>query len=153
MKHSIEQLRSVISYVPESGLFIRKSGKTSKGTINSSGYLIIRVLNHSYSAHRLGWFLQHGEVPPYLDHINLDKTDNRSSNLRAATRTQNKANSNVRSDSLTGLKGVKTNRGKFIATITEQGKRYHLGTFDTAEMAHCAYRGASIIMFGEFARP
>ena len=151
MKHTLEQLRAEITYVPETGTFIRKSGKKSTGTTNNNGYCNIRVLNQTYYAHRLAYLLHHGELPEMLDHINQDKADNRICNLRPATASQNKANVKVRSDSTTGLKGVKPYRDKFRATITEHGKRYHLGTFNSAIEAHCAYKGASIIMFGEFA--
>jgi glutamine synthetase type III len=151
MKHSIEQLRAEITYVPEDGTFIRKSGKKSTGTINSNGYLNIRVLKSTYYAHRLGFLLHNGYVPKYIDHVNQDKADNRISNLREATASQNKANVKVRADSTTGLKGVKPYRDKFRATITEHGERHHLGTFNSAREAHCAYIGASIIMFGDFA--
>lgn len=151
MNHTIEQLRAVISYVPEDGTFIRKSGKKSVGTINDSGYKVIRVLEKTYHVHRLGWLLHYGTLPKMLDHINQDKADNRIVNLRIATPSENRSNSKVRSDSATGLKGVQPSGKKFMASVTKEGSRYYLGTYDTAHEAHCAYKGASIILYGEFA--
>lgn len=152
MPNTIDQLRAEISYVPEDGSFVRnRTGRKSIGSVNSNGYRVISVLGHAYNAHRLAWMLHHGEIPDFIDHINQDKADNRLANLRLASPSQNKANTKVRADSTTGLKGVKPKSGKFLATITKDGKRTHLGTFNTALEAHCAYRGASIVMFGEFA--
>lgn len=86
------------------------------------------------------------------DHENLNKTDNRRANLRVATRSQNEANKGVRSDSATGYKGVRVHRQKFAAQIYVNGKRLHLGTYDTPEEAHTAYLAAAREYFGEFAR-
>jgi len=152
MKHTIEQLRAELTYVPQDGSFIRnRTGKKSAGTINDNGYRCLRVDGHTYNAHRLAWFIHHGEVPDCLDHINQDKSDNRIKNLRVATRSQNRANTPKRSNNKSGYKGVRASGNKFCATIKYQGKAYHLGTYDDAFTANTAYRGAAIILYGEFA--
>lgn len=89
-----------------------------------------------------------------VDHVNGDQTDNRRSNLRLATRSQNLANSRLRSDNSTGFKGVHFNKAerRYIASISKQGRRHHLGYYDTAEEAHKAYLTAAQALFGEFAR-
>jgi hypothetical protein len=154
MSHSIEQLRAVISYVPDEGKFIRSSGKEAKGTSNGKGYLLIKVLGKLYRAHRLAWILHYGNVPTIIDHINNNKEDNRIANLRIATATQNKANTQLQANNTIGFKGVsRAKNNRFCAQIGHGYKRYYLGTFDTAKQAHCAYRGAAIILFGEFACP
>lgn len=76
-----------------------------------------------------------------VDHINQDKTDNRRSNLRLASKSLNSLNSHkVRS--LTGYRGVikNTQKGKaFKARITHLGRQIHLGCYDTPQEAHKAY--------------
>ena len=154
MSHSIEQLRAVINYVPDEGKFIRSSGKEAKGTANSKGYLLIKVLGEIYAAHRLAWMLHHGDVPTMIDHINNNKIDNRITNLRIATASQNKANTRLQVNNTSGFKGVRRMKNdRFYAVIGHEYKKHYLGGFDTAKEAHCAYRGAAIILFGEFACP
>lgn len=41
-----------------------------------------------------------------IDHINIDSTDNRKSNLRLSYRTQQLANTNLRIDNTQGIKGI-----------------------------------------------
>ena len=88
--------------------------------------------------HRLVIGAKEGEI---VDHINQDKTDNRKSNLRIATKSVNTLNSKW-SISRTGFRGVMLNKQKgkpYKATITIDGKRTHLGSFDDPEEAHKAY--------------
>jgi len=103
-----------------------------------------------------------------VDHINGIKDDNRRENLRVATNGQNRANSKLNDNNKSGLKGVHLrkkptikNRKKkprkdrmgdrWAAQINVNGKKLHLGYFDTKEEAHAAYREAARKHFGEFA--
>lgn len=97
------------------------------------------------------------QTPDHLftDHINGDKLDNRRSNLRIATRSQNSWNSKkLRKHNTSGFKGVSWHKRNqmFHAEIRAFGKHYHLGNFKTAEEASSAYKDASIRLHGEFAR-
>lgn len=87
-----------------------------------------------------------------VDHINRDTLDNRRSNLRICTRTQNAQNSKARSDKSIPYKGVGRNKKRFSATIKVNKRRIHIGTFDTPEAARDAYNAAAAKYFGEFAR-
>jgi len=89
-----------------------------------------------------------------VDHINVNKLDNRRSNLRVCTNQQNKCNSNKYSNNTSGFKGVWFDKPKqkFRARITFNGKKKHLGYFDTAEEAHEAYQQASAKYHGDFGR-
>ena len=55
----------------------------------------------------------------------------------------------IRADNSTGIKGVCFNkqRGKYIAYINKDGKRYNLGYFDTRELASEARKRAEINLF------
>lgn len=97
--------------------------------------------------------LSHMVLPPKagheVDHINRNALDNRSVNLRHAEPWQNKANS------ISGrqqFKGVDSHRNKFVARISIDGEKKHIGSFSTAEEAAHAYDAAARERFGEYAR-
>jgi hypothetical protein len=89
------------------------------------------------------------------DHIETGQTlDNRRSNLRVATRTQNGTNTRRYACNTSGYKGVSWHiaHKKWKASIRVDKKLIHLGYFDTAEKAYAAYCEAARSFFGEFAR-
>jgi hypothetical protein len=89
-----------------------------------------------------------------VDHVNGNSLDNTRVNLRSSTPQQNSWNRGLRSDSLTGYKGVSSRRGGkgFIARIQVEGKRKFLGWFHNPVDAARAYDAAAREYFGEFAR-
>lgn len=102
-------------------------------------------------ARAIGRVLKRHEYP---DHINRDPLDNRRSNLRLATRSENARNRNAQSNNVSGYKGVgwhKRSR-KWRAFITLNRKQRHIGHFDKAEDAARAYDKAARELHGEFAR-
>lgn len=90
----------------------------------------------------------------YVDHKDGDGLDNRKENLRLCTKNQNHYNSCVRSDNTSGYKGVYYHKGakKWMAYITKDQKRIHLGLHKNKEDAAVAYNKAAEEYFGEFAR-
>lgn len=128
-----------------------KAGELA-GRIDRQGYRVLSYRRKFYLAHRVAWLFAYGEWPNgVIDHINLDRADNRIANLRVATVSQNSANCAVRR---TGLKGVcfSAKAGRFRAQIKCGGKNHYLGSFDTEADAHAAYLAAAQRLHGEFAR-
>jgi hypothetical protein len=89
-----------------------------------------------------------------IDHINGDPLDNRWSNLREATQSQNNWNTRLSRNNTSGYKGVSWHKGerKWDATIMAYGKSHFLGRFKTKEEARDAYIDASKKLHGEFSR-
>jgi hypothetical protein len=154
-----DELRVLFDYNPDTGEFNwkvkvkgRKLGRAA-GYKNSHGYILIGVRRKMYYAHRLAWLYVFGDFPEcQIDHINCNKSDNRISNLRLATGSQNKANSKLRSDSKNGLKGIKKKGNRWKAKIKVNGVETSLGIFDSKQDAHDAYCKAALELFREFAR-
>jgi hypothetical protein len=86
-----------------------------------------------------------------VDHVNGDGLDNRRSNLRLATASQNAANSGKRSKT-SPYKGVYRNGKNWGAQITINGSNKYLGTYPSPELAAAAYNAVATHLFGEFAR-
>lgn len=80
-----------------------------------------------------------------IDHKNCNKLDNRRSNLRFCTRSQNSMNRRCR-----GYYWSKIHK-KWIAQITLGGKGKHLGVFKSEEDAKKARVNAVKKYFGEYA--
>jgi hypothetical protein len=97
--------------------------------------------------------LERGD-PRQVDHINLDTLDNRVSNLRIATQTQNLCNKRVRKDSKSGIKGAHLDErtGNYNVSIRYKGVATYLGTTGSVEVARSMYAEASRRLHGEFGR-
>ena len=154
-----EILKEQLTYNPETGLFTfnKKKGGMPIGSIagyvQKDGYVCISINGVQYKAHRLAWLYIHGAFPlEQLDHINLKKDDNRITNLRPATRSQNHMNRRVYSNNKLGLKGVHLAGTKYRALIKKDGKQICLGLYKTAEEASKVFQEAARLMHGEYSR-
>lgn len=118
---------------------------------NDSGYIltVLEKVSGKQKRMRLHNFLI-GEFN--IDHRNNNKVDNRKSNLRKATISQNTMNRAIRNDNTSGCTGVYWNkqRNKWVAKIIVNKKQIHLGFFDKLEDAIKARKNAEGKYFGEF---
>jgi hypothetical protein len=159
---SLEKLRSLLSYDPETGdwTWIVDRPHTVKagdraGYCTPSGYWKINMSKAIYRAHRLAWLYMTGEQPPeMIDHIDGNPSNNRWANLRAATPAQNSANQRQQANNTSGYKGVYYSKHarKWRAQFSIDNKTKNLGYFDTPELAYEAYMKAARRRFGEFVR-
>jgi hypothetical protein len=96
---------------------------------------------------------QHLPAGMQCDHRNWNRIDNRRSNLRLATRSQNQAHKGRPTNNTSQYKGVSFNGGKWEARIRHEGKRIHLGRFDDPVEAAWMYDAATKLLNQEFAGP
>ena len=159
MELTQERLKELLRYDPETGLFYWlqdryrvKAGDRAGSVSRSTGYRIIRLCQRNYAEQRLAWFYMKGEWPPHeVDHEDLNKQNNKWSNLRSATSSQNKTNRKGRGRYPKGVCFHKAS-GLFSSRIHSDGKQISLGYFKTPELAHQAYCAAAPKYHGEFAR-
>lgn len=87
----------------------------------------------------------------YVDHINHNKYDNRKSNLRIVSRSQNSMNIGRRKNNTSGVTGVYLQKnGKWIARITANNKNIYLGIFENKEEAIISRHKAEDLYYGEY---
>jgi hypothetical protein len=158
---TIEELHKLLSYSPDTGALTwrarrdvkaswntRYAGKPALACIHEDGYRKGRIHRVLFRAHRVAWALHHGSWPELdIDHINGDRSDNRITNLRQVTRSENQRNMRLPSDNKSGVVGVywSTARKKWVAEIRNaQGRKRHLGVFEDLEDAATARRAAEL---------
>lgn len=156
------RLKEVLHYDFETGVFrwLKPTAKNVRagavaGKTRKDGYQQMSVDNKCYYAHRLAWLYITGNWPSGLvDHIDGNPSNNKFSNLREATRSQNQRNSGVRRNNASGFRGVYWNKQKqkWYAQCMVERKRKSLGLYDSAEQASHAYEAFVKAMCGSFYR-
>ncbi len=119
----------------DGSLCSRKTGRPV-GSRNSTGAFNVQIRGRNYKLHRLVFLYHHGYLPPLVDHIDRDRSNNSIENLRELTIRENAINCTFHRGSVP-FRGVQFRKrvGKFQSFF---GKKY-LGTFETAEEASDAY--------------
>jgi len=153
IKLEVNELRKVLNYDPETGMFTWMNSERA-GNANARGYVSIWHQGVHYYAHRLAWEWVAGSPPQNdIDHINQIKSDNRFTNLRESTRSENMFNRGKNRNNLSGTKGVSfcKTTGKWKAQISVDRKYIHIGRFNTIEEAGKAYLERAKLYRGDFA--
>ena len=89
----------------------------------------------------------------HRDHINGDTLDNRRSNLRTSTPSQNQMNRGATKRNTTGYKGVSFDKGtgRYRVNIQFGHTKVYLGEYDTAMIAAAIYNDAAKKFHGDYA--
>lgn len=121
--------------------------KKSKNT-----YYAVCSVDKYLKMHRL--ILGLSDTSVFADHINGNGIDNRRSNLRSATPTQNSMNRSSAKNSSSKYKGVywDEDRRKWASCMKSNGKTIYIGRFDNESEAALAYNKKATEVQGEFAR-
>lgn len=153
---SQEQLRLLLEYHPETGgLFWKErplsmfateragkvwnrrfAGKPAFTAFQGDGYLCGAIWGQPLLAHRVIWKLVYDEEPEQIDHEDHCRSNNRLSNLRAATNELNQKNKGRHPLNRSGANGVGwcSRQEQWRA----RGAQRHLGYFDSLEEAVAA---------------
>jgi hypothetical protein len=158
----IERLHELFVYDPDTGILTNRATRSSRARIGDEtgwrdvhGYRRVMVDGSRLYVHRIAFAMTFGRWPENeVDHQNGDRIDNRISNLREATHSENLKNTSFQINNKSGRKGVHwdAERRRWLAQIMVGGKHMHLGRFRDLDAASEAYESAAKLHFGDFAR-
>lgn len=160
------KLIQILDYDPETGIFTwkfrpmedfphskewkrwntRYAGKRA-GMLHHSGYRHIDVFKKFYSEHRLAWFYVNGKWPQNdIDHEAGIRSDNRVSGFRDVPELINGKNAAMPITNKSGRIGVCWHKasGKWMAQITDNGKKIYLGVYASIADAFAVLAEAEI---------
>lgn len=126
----------------------RYAGREIKSS-TSFGHVALHIniygIRRRMMAHRAAWAIVHGEWPEHLiDHVNGDPSDNRISNLRCCTSSENNRNKKITPRNTSGFVGVTFYKRtqQWRAWVKIEGKTKSLGYHDKKADAIAARRAA-----------
>ena len=101
-------------------------------TVNTDGYVVVRIDDILYLCHRLAFLYMEGYIPEHqVDHIDQNKSNNMWSNLRHVSRSCNLQNCKIRTNNKTGVTGVCWDKSdnKWLSYISIKNNQKRLGSF------------------------
>lgn len=124
----------------------KNAGKPALASLTANGYLHGAIDYASYLAHRVIWKHVTGVDADDIDHINGVRTNNRFSNLRSCSRSDNMRNRHRSSNNTSGATGVHLDApsGLWYAQMALDGRLLYLGRYSVFEDAVAARRSAEI---------
>lgn len=154
-------LKELLHYNPVTGYFVwNKSLRNNAlvgaiaGSVMAAGYIRVGIHGKLYLAHRLAFLYMTGEWPiEHVDHKDMCTSNNKWSNLRECSHSENHLNTFKPSNNTSGYKGVAWNKRANKWSVNIQfGKKYFLGNFNCKHDAAEAYNKKAIELHGEFVR-
>lgn len=138
-KEDVELLSNYCWYYNDKGYLV--TNDQERKTIIYLHRLVMNVLDFN------GYDVDHKNHPPRKEH----KIDNRKSNLKLVTRSENIMNSHIKTNNTSGATGIDWNNDikKWRVRITVNYQEINLGFFDKKEDAIQARKDAEIKYFGD----
>jgi len=126
---------------------------TEAGTLDGDRRQITINKKH-YKTHRLVFLMFHGYMPEEIDHIDGNPLNNKISNLRPATRSEQLCNTGLRKTSKSGVKGVSwdSSRNKWTVVVTKNKQTMFRNRFNDLELAQLVAIEARDKYHGSFTR-
>jgi hypothetical protein len=145
----VNELKKTFRLNPEGKLerlFPRRGWVVCSTRPVNGGYAQCGWKGRRYMYHRIVWAIQMGYDPAgmEIDHIDGNRTNNSISNMRLVSLRGNQQNKRChREGKLVGA-SYRKEIAKWGAWISIEGKSIYLGSFESQQAAHEAYRAANI---------
>ena len=134
------------------GTSVKRPGDVVATVPDPLGYSYVTWRRKHYAVHRVVFLLTYGYLPDCIDHIDGNPSNNRTENLRPATRLQNQFNRRPNTRSKTGIKNVTSHQGKWQVRFSVDRKTRHYGCYETIEEATAVAAKVRAELHGDFAR-
>ena len=134
------------------GVSVKRPGDPAITVPDNLGYYYVTYKRKHYAVHRVVFTLTRGWLPECIDHIDGNPGNNRTENLRPATRLQNQHNRKLNRRSKSGVKNVHLHQGRWHIRFSVNGKTKHYGGYDTLEEATTEAARIRLTLHKEFAR-
>lgn len=126
------------------------------GYKTKANYWVVQIDGESYRAHRIIWFIFHGEIQHgmEIDHIDGNGLNNKIDNLRLCSRSENLCNRSRPKNNTSGVNGVhfcSANKA-WIAKVKKGGKLVFKKSFKTFAEAVRQVIAAREVHHGDFAK-
>lgn len=145
-----EYLKRKFDYNETTGELFRKTTGRSCGAIfkkeNGKKYKKIMINYKNHLFHRIVWLYVYGNFPVTIDHIDGNGLNNKLSNLRNVSLSENAKNARLHKSNKSGVCGVSFNkqRRKWCSLIYNNGVKHELGFFNDFFEAICSRKSAEI---------
>jgi len=155
-----DQVKKLFCYDSNTGILTNRIHRSTRsraghsiGNSDSGGYLTTKIDSVQYKVHRVIFIYVYGYLPRYVDHIDGDRLNNKTNNLRQATFSQNQQNTKIMKNNTTGCKGVSwcKKRRMYASRLYFKGKNKHLGYFYDLDVAAQVLRIKRVELHGEYA--
>lgn len=153
---SKEELETLFYLENSTGRLFRKqkSGKLKEVTGKANNYYQVCINYQRYQVHNIIYIMYYGKLPESgeIDHKDRNTLNNKPSNLRPASYSQNRANKSAYSNNTSGYKGVSKHGNKWRVQVYLNNERFDKSGFDTPEEANEYAIALRKSIHGEFAR-
>lgn len=147
------QLNKLLDYDSNTGRILWAATRPGRGcrkgneagTINrrkDTSYKAVCINGKKHYVHRIIWIMVNGPIPNgmCIDHIDGNGLNNKISNLRLASLSENHRNSKISSNNKTGILGVNSHAKGFVVQAAGEYIGYFMDFFE----ACCARKSAEI---------
>lgn len=119
--------------------------------LDRNGYVVANNKNTTNKTIRMHRIIMNANDTEIIDHKDWDKSNNKKSNLRKCTRSENNVNIKRKKNNSSGYTGIHKNAcGNWVVNIAFNNQRVYLGTYKSFEDAITIRNNAELLTHKEF---